>query len=318
MDNIRDTVLDILGRSGFKPKKSGDNIMIGCPLAAYSPLHKSKRDSRPSMGIKVDGHRVLVNCFTCGFKSGALSYLYSRLSYHDNRWSKALDVTRSFEHGLLSLGLDSLSNDGWRAKKSEPPSFINESEWDPYKGLFNKYFLSRGITLDTGKRWGVGYDKKRKRVLIPVRDREQRLVGAVGRTVNSEKPKYLNYFDMKKSKALCGEHLLQRQKSIVLVEGALDAMIADQSIVEHGLINDYGVVSLLGASISDYQANRIVSLATDVILAFDNDPAGQRASALADKLLSNRVILRRCRFQYKDFGESSPKDIVSSIINSSI
>ena len=317
MTDIKEQVLEILGRSGFDPKRSGDNIMIGCPLAPYSPLHKSKRDSRPSMGIKVDGHRVLVNCFTCGFRSGALGYLYSRLNYHDKRWSKAMSVVKEFESNLLTVGLDSLEEDGWRAKKMEHPDVIDEGIWDQYRGLFNKYFLSRGISLETGKRWGVGFDKQRKRALIPVRNKNQDLVGAVGRSVINENPKYLNYFEMKKSKVLCGEHLVDRQKTIVLVEGSLDAMIADQTFVERGM-HDYGAISLLGASISEYQANRIVSLATDVLLAFDNDPAGQRATVQAEKMLGNRVMLRKCKFNSKDFGGCSSDEIVYAVNNSFI
>jgi 5S rRNA maturation endonuclease (ribonuclease M5) len=273
------------------------------------------------MGIKVEADSVLVNCFTCGFKAGQLSFLYRRLCHHDSSWREALEACLNMESEYLIDGVTYLGNVGYL--KSIKPTLepIDESMWEPYGRSFCRYFESRGITFETGAAWGVGHDKSKSRVLVPVRDQRGALWGAVGRTYKDERPKYMNYFDMSKGEHLLGAHMIGRAKSIVVVEGALDAMRAYQALKGKGLDSDYACVSVMGSSVSQAQIKRLVACAHEVILALDNDEAGSRGRAKADEDLSKLLMLRHANLNSvgkNDFGECSEEEILGIILGAEL
>lgn len=310
-------VMSILQRSNFRPRNGTENISIPCPLAPYTPLHRNSVDSRPSMGIKVTDTAVLVHCFTCGFKSGQLSYLYSRLAHYDQSWQPALEAVRHMESQYLSAGLSALQSIGYMRQAQAQDKPLDEDLFRPYANMFAPYLGRRGVSIETGKRWGVGVDLERKRAVIPVRDTRGLLWGAVGRSYVDEKPKYLNYWEMRKGKHLLGAHLVKRAASTLVVEGSIDALIADQALRDAGR-DDINVVSVLGATISQEQAQKIVAISTDVYLALDADQAGDRGTKRALDLLSKRVMTRVCLIGQtgaKDFGSCSPDEILSVIDN---
>ena len=305
-------VLDILQKSSFNPKRGAQNISIPCPLAPYTPLHRSNRDSRPSMGIKITDTAVLVHCFTCGFKSGQLSYLYSRLAHHDVSWEPALQAVRSMEAQYLSNGLEALRSIGYMKKQEEKETPLDEALFAPYANKFAPYLMRRGITLDTAKRWGVGVDEERKRAVIPVRDKDGLLWGAVGRTYVEEKPKYLNYWEMKKGRHILGHHLVENSSTTVIVEGSIDALLADQAIQQAGYGEDYNVICILGSSVSDIQVQKIISCSHEVIIALDADDAGMKGTKAAIQSFSKRIMTRVADISsvgQNDFGSCSPEQI---------
>lgn len=307
-------VLDILTKSDFSPRlSSSQNIAIRCPLAPYTPLHKGSRDGSPSMGIKVTEGKVLVNCFTCGFKSGQLSYLYSRLASYDSRWQDALSHVRAFEAHCLKHGLSALQYE----RQSVEESPLDESVYRPYARKLAPYLYRRGITIDTARRWDLGVDEEKRRALIPVRDQKNNLWGAVGRTYANEKPKYLNYWGLRKGHNLLGAQLIRQAKTTVIVEGSVDAMLTDQAL-RSASIDDYNVVSILGSSLSKRQAQMVVNMSHEVIIALDNDEAGHRGSSVARDLLGKRLMTRSTSpilVGKKDFGECSPSEIIHCIEN---
>lgn len=312
-----EAVASLLAKSGWRVKRGQENMSIGCPLAPHSPLHRSAVDSRPSMGIKVEAGAVLVNCFTCGFKAGQLSYLYRRLAYHDARWSEALQACLEMEGHYLIDGINLLGSQGYlKAKAAKDQGPIPEDAWAQYGGKFCRYFESRGISFETGKDWGVGHDVQKARVMLPVRDIKGQLWGAVGRTYKGERPKYLNYFDMAKGEHLLGAHMIGSAKSIVVVEGGLDAMRGYQALKAAGLQDQVACVSIMGASLSQAQIKRLVAWAHEVILAFDNDEAGHRGRKAADDSLSKLVMVRHAHLSSvgkNDFVECDDQEIVKVI-----
>lgn len=316
----QDAVFDILNKSNFRPKLGASNISIPCPLAPYTPLHKNNYDSRPSMGIRVTDTAVLVNCFTCGFKSGQLSYLYGRLAYNDASWKPALEAVHKMEAQYLSEGLTKLKSMGFYQHKVEEASPLDEGLFEPYSNKCAPYLLKRGLTLETCKKWGVGVDQVRKRAVLPVRDIKGQLWGAVGRSYNGATPKYLNYWEMKKGVHLLGAHLIKSAKTTVIVEGGLDAMLADQALTESGS-DDYNVVSIMGASMSETQANKLVGCSNAVVVALDSDEAGQLGVNRIKALLSDRLMTRYAHISSinkKDFGECSASQICEVIQSASL
>lgn len=315
-------ILEILQKCNFKPRRGSQNLSIPCPLAPYTPLHKNNWDSHPSMGIKVTEGSVLVNCFTCHFKSGQLSYLFHRLNSHDRKWGEALNAVVELESKYLSQGLDNLKSMGLyvdKNKKSSEP--LDEALFSPFSRQFAPYLQRRGVTIDTGKRWGVGVDVKQKRAVIPVRDFSGALWGAVGRSYINQNPKYMNYWEMKKGTQLLGAHLIKQSKTTIIVEGSLDALLTDQALRSLGFEDQYNVVSILGASLSEKQANLLVRCSNDVIVALDADEAGQKGLLRAKELLSTRLLSKRADISTvgkKDFGECSSQEILEVISNSAL
>ena len=313
-------VLDILTKAGFRPKKRGENISIRCPLAPYTPLHRGSRDSRPSMGIKVMGGAVLVNCFTCQFKSRQLSWLFKRLNSHNRHWGGAVTACLEMERESLGSGLADLQKRGYGGSTKEELKPFDESIYAPYSRVFHKYWLSRGVSLETGKRWDVGLDRERGRVLVPFRCPKGKLWGAVGGSFTGSKPKYINYWRMKKGLQLMGSQLIKRSKKIVITEGMVDAMLADQALINAGLGDTYGVVSVLGASLTEAQGRILNSIASEVILAFDNDEAGRLGQRSAQKTIGKSLLVRTVTQAQgrKDFGESTQEEIVEVIRKSKL
>lgn len=308
-------IINLLHKYNLGGKLGGDNISIRCPLARFTPLHKNNFDSRPSMGIKVQEESVLVNCFTCQFKSGQLSYLFRRLAHFDSSWESALNDCLEIEKKSLESSLSNASyNKVYRKPKRIEP--FDESLYLPYSRKFSPYLNTRGIELETGKRFDVGYDGKAKRVLIPVRDPSRRLWGAVGRTIANENPKYMNYWKMSKGQHLLGSHLVESGTSIIVVEGALDCMKVDQALYRNGLYGKYRCVALMGASMTSNQADKLVNWGSSIVLALDGDQAGYNGTKKALKLLSNRITTR-VGYIYKtgknDFGECSEEEILSVV-----
>lgn len=140
-----------------------------------------------------------------------------------------------------------------------------------------RYIVRRGFTPQTLKAWGVGSTEAGDGVVIPV-TRDGELVGLVTRPLVHEpgRPRYLNtHFE--KREVLFGEDQLPAgARTIALVEGPLDAMWLWQ--------HEIPAVATLGGPPSDWQVDRLVRRAWDVVLAFDADKAGVMAARSAGSL----------------------------------
>jgi DNA primase len=144
------------------------------------------------------------------------------------------------------------------------------------------------VGLATPRKGGNGaYDRFRARVIFPIRDATGNATGLGGRVLKGadgadpEGPKYLNspatpIFD--KSRTL---YLLDRSKAAirkngtaVIVEGYTDALAAHQA----GFTN---VVASLGTALTPGQVALLIRYAAKkIVLAYDVDPAGEKAGTL--------------------------------------
>ncbi len=125
---------------------------------------------------------------------------------------------------------------------------------------------------------GSIYDRFRGRLMFPIRDRDERLVGFGGRALGDAQPKYLNtpetaIFD--KSGNLYALHLareaIQKAREVIVVEGYMDAIAAHQ----FGFRN---VVASMGTALTESQARLLRRGVDRIILALDADAAGQMAT----------------------------------------
>ena len=124
---------------------------------------------------------------------------------------------------------------------------------------------------------GLQRDLFRGRLMFPIRDAEGRLAGFGGRSLDGSEPKYLNspqgeVFD--KSRILYALDRARddiRKSGAVIVEGYMDAIAAHQA-------GSKNVVASMGTALTGPQVDAIRRLTNRVIMALDQDPAGQQAT----------------------------------------
>jgi hypothetical protein len=285
------------------------NVYCTCPLAKWQ--HPKGTDSNPSMSVKVasDGDS-LVRCWgtACGF-SGTLTSLVSLLSaFEDGKYDDLLDEVRKLEKADLDARLKSAlaSHHGQYEERKE--IFYEDRELDPYKGSVPRYILDRGFEVATCKEWELGFDRRKNRLVVPVRDTKSRLVGMMGRAVLPDlKPKWWAYWHFLKSKYLYGEHKLSygsgEPERLIIVEGMLDVLWLWQM----GVMN---AVSIQGSKISDDQVQRMLDIGLPVYLMLDGDDSGREGQEKGKWQLRGKVQVNLCKCpDGRDPGDLSREEV---------
>lgn len=128
---------------------------------------------------------------------------------------------------------------------------------------------------------GDYFDMFRHRVIFPILDEQERIVGFGGRAFGDDQPKYLNTGEtpiFNKSRLLYGLSLARRKISAenraLLMEGYMDVIAAHQA----GFTN---AVATLGTSLTRDHAKKLAQLAPVVCLVYDADNAGIKATLRA-------------------------------------
>lgn len=132
-----------------------------------------------------------------------------------------------------------------------------------------------GISKKTGRI----YDIFRNRVMFPIVDMRGNIIGFGGRVLDDSKPKYLNTGDtavFSKGDNLFSMNFAKdsNSKRLILCEGYMDVIAVNQAGFEN-------VVATLGTAITPNQARLISHYADEVIVSYDSDGAGQKATQKA-------------------------------------
>jgi len=151
-----------------------------------------------------------------------------------------------------------------------------------------KYLRQRGLKEKTIKKFRLGYCPENtkalkmfeNRIVFPIRDSAARILGFTARTLekNPLSAKYINSPDSllyKKSRVLYGfdsaKSEIRKKDLAILVEGNLDVMMSHQSGIKNAVASS-------GSAISEEQLLQIKRLTVNLLLAFDADPAGEKAT----------------------------------------
>ena len=137
------------------------------------------------------------------------------------------------------------------------------------------------------------YDKFWNRVIFPIMDVNNRVIGFGGRVMGDGKPKYLNSPETKifdKSRNLYGLNMARssRKKNLIICEGYMDVISMHQA----GFTN---AVASLGTALTSGHASLLKRYTQEVLLLYDSDEAGIRAALrgipiLRDAGVSSRVV----------------------------
>ena len=159
-------------------------------------------------------------------------------------------------------------------------------EWDgllkhlqQVEGLAPELLEAAGLVVP--RKGGNGfYDRFRHRVMVPIHDRQGRVIGFGGRSLDGSEPKYLNSPEtevFEKGKHLFGldkaSNAIRKDDRAVVVEGYFDVIALHAA----GITN---AVASLGTALSSQQITQLcrVSDSKRIVLNFDADGAGVRAA----------------------------------------
>lgn len=128
-----------------------------------------------------------------------------------------------------------------------------------------------------------GRDKFWNRVMFPIMDVNNRVIGFGGRVMGAGEPKYLNSPETKlfdKSRNLYGLNYarLSREKYILICEGYMDVIAMHQA----GFTN---AVASLGTAFTTQHAALLKRYTDKVVLTYDSDGAGTKAALRAIPIL---------------------------------
>lgn len=126
---------------------------------------------------------------------------------------------------------------------------------------------------------GNVYDRFRNRIMFPIFDTRDHIIGFGGRVLDDSKPKYLNSPEgplFSKSRNLFGLNIARRahEELVILVEGYMDAI----ALMRCGYSN---TVATLGTALTTEQAQLLKRYFSEVVICYDSDAAGRKATERA-------------------------------------
>ena len=149
---------------------------------------------------------------------------------------------------------------------------------------YNEYEIEKANLITKSLKNGKYYDRFRNRIMFPIKDIYGNIIAFSSR-INPEEndgAKYMNTADTfvyKKRQNLFGIDVAKNycDKCMLLVEGNMDVI----SLRQAGFKN---VVAPLGTSLTEEQIKLLAKLTKEIVLLFDTDAAGQKATEKAINL----------------------------------
>ena len=170
---------------------------------------------------------------------------------------------------------------------------------DKYSDDLYKYLKGKGYSDELLRESGLFnvdesrgmYDKFWNRVIFPIMDVNNRVIGFGGRVMGDGKPKYLNSPETKifdKSRNLYGLNVARttRRNYLILCEGYMDVIAMHQA----GFTN---AVASLGTALTSGHASLVKRYTKEVLLLYDSDGAGIRAALRAIPILREAGVNSR-------------------------
>lgn len=243
-------------------------------------------------------------CFSCHAHGSDFESLL--MAMHSLSYTQAKEWLDALPGALVRLGdVEPLPPYSERHGSLTGPEYLSEAVLGAFRGNCPAYLLERGFSMASLQRYEIGYDMHRCKIVLPIRDVRKRLIGLTYRVDfdgdRDQKAKYWHdHFD--KSKHLYGFHHWADRAvdALWLVEGQLDAVRLSQL--------DVPAAAIMGSSVSREQIDLLLGRARcrRLVLAFDNDDAGQDATKKAVASFSRTRFGRSlgvARYGDKDPGE---------------
>jgi len=315
---------------------------VGINYSALCPFHEEKTPS-----FMVSPERQSFRCFGCG-ESGDVISFYQKiegLSFPEAlkllgertgvevrfKSKEASDKERTIRDKIFRINLLSAKFFKLKLKSSNGKTALS-------------YLQNRGLSKKTIEKFKIGFapagnqlkmifhkmkisqddlsmaghpERFRHRIIFPIFDTLGNIIGFSGRILEEglpsglpPHPKYLNTPETPvfyKSRALYGinfaKEAIRKKKRVVVVEGQMDVIASSDAGIGE-------VVASSGTALTGEHLKVIRRYSQNVIFAFDEDEAGQKAAhssvmlSLRQSLEVKLTIIKK----YKDIGELVQKD----------
>lgn len=280
----------------------GQKAQVSCPVAEWT--HEKKFDSHPSaiIGVSKTSGELYFHCFTCKTSGSLGDLVFDYADYSDNQKLKAASLSTFPELNrpyllklaraksqLLSASLPLMVKD----QQDHTKAFEEQCRVVTAKSAAAKYLKRRHIDGETCRSYQLRYDRKNRRIVLPVFSKDAKIVTAVGRALDGYVlPKYYNYYTSPTGSVLGGLQLFNNHKRIVLVEGFFDML----NLARHS--KEVLPLCCFGARLTDEQATLISNLyyrKTNqnrflITLMYDGDAPGKAAVLqAASKLIKSHI-----------------------------
>lgn len=315
---------------------------VGINYSAPCPFHEEKTPS-----FMVSAERQSFKCFGCG-ESGDVISFYQKiegLSFPEAikllgertgvevrfKSKEASDKEKTVRDKIFRINL--LAAKFFKLKLTSAPGKVALS-----------YLKNRGLSIETIEKYKVGFapagdelrmifhkmkisesdlamaghpERFRHRVVFPIFDTLGNIIGFSGRILEeglptglSPHPKYLNTPEtpvFHKSRVLYGinfaKESIRKKKRVIVVEGQMDVVNCSDAGIEE-------VVASSGTALTEEHLKVIRRYTQNVIFAFDEDEAGQKAAhtAVVLSLRQSLEVKLTTIEKYKDIGELVEKD----------
>lgn len=202
----------------------------------------------------------------------AARFFYSKLMKSDE--AKAYFKRREINGDTIKKFGLGYAPDAWN-------ELLNYLAKPPYKA---EELEAVGLVIPKKEKKGH-YDRFRGRVIFPIIDVHNKVVGFGGRILGDGQPKYLNSPEtpvFNKSNTLYNLNLakneLSKNKTLIVVEGYMDVI----ALYQRGIKN---VVATLGTALTSTHGKLLHRYAEEIILSYDSDEAGQKATKRGVEIL---------------------------------
>ena len=170
--------------------------------------------------------------------------------------------------------------------------------------IMAEYWFDRGFTTQTMRKFEVRYDPNREAIIWPIKNSKGLIVGFTERDASGEASnKYKYLYPKGFQRTLYPLNRFSDTGTAIIVEGALDAIWMHQ--------NDYTeTLCVFGGGITQQQARWLKANVSRVILCFDNDEVGKKATEQAKERLSTmNVVSINLPTKVKDVQELNKEEL---------
>ncbi len=302
----------------------GKNFFGVCPFHA---------DHSPSMSVSRE--KQIYTCFSCGASGNVITFL---MNYENISFVEALKKLADKAGINISIGnkKQKINKNKELYDIYEMSQKIYQNNLNSEAGIKAKEYLkNRDITNEIIKEFGIGlsikdsklitnmllkkgfkdkelinsglvgnnekglHDIYYNRIMFPLYDLSGNIVGYSGRIYDSiDTAKYVNTKEtaiFKKGELLYNYHRAKEEArktgKIIVMEGFMDVIAA----YKVGIKN---VVATMGTAVTENQANLIKRMAKEVILCFDGDQAGAKATfSCSEELAKLNVVPKVVRLE---------------------
>ena len=307
----KNDIVDVIGEK-IPLEKRGKNYFGVCPF---------HDDTNPSMSVSRE--KQIYTCFSCHATGNVFTFLMNyehkefnqvlselanrvgitlngfktkKISTKYDEWYKIYDLANKYYQNNL------LTKEGEGAReylKNRSIDDLTVKEFEIGYSLRNrddltKLLTAKGHSIDLLNKVGLSneeHDIYNSRLMFPLHDLNGKVIGFSGRIINSGKQnKYLNTKEtelFKKGKLLYHYHIAREEarvkKSVIIMEGFMD-------IIRASTVGIKNTVATMGTALTRDHIKEIKRLSNNIILCFDGDEAGVKATIASGELFKSEGI----------------------------